>query len=139
FRAVRPTRDKVGLIACRSYESYNAVQRKARMDSNPFSFLHIVNPGYKYHKEIRGSQQFQLVKNRYEEFKENQYFIREDTPCYYFHKIVNREQQVFHGIIGAASVEDYQNGTIKKHEDTIAKREERFKNYLKTVGFNAEP
>jgi len=34
---------------------------------------------------------------------------------------------------------DYETDTIKKHEDTIAYREIVFKDYLKTVGFNAEP
>lgn len=139
FRAVRPTRDKVSLIASRSYQSYTESQRKARLDTNPYSFLHIVNPGYKYHKEISGRERYQLVKNRYEEFKEEKNFLREEKPCYYFHKIINREDQVFRGIIGAASIEDYEENNIKKHEDTIAKREQTFKEYLKTVGFNAEP
>lgn len=139
FQAVRPTRDKVGLIASRSYQSYTESERIARMDNNPFSFLHIVNPGYKYHKELEGPERYQLVHNRYEEFKEEHYFTKEQSPCFYFHKIVNREGQVFHGIVGAASVLDYQENKIKKHEDTIAEREETFKEYLKTVGFNAEP
>ena len=52
FKAVRPSRDKVGLIASRPYETYTKAQLEARLDNNPFSFLHIVNPGYKYHKEI---------------------------------------------------------------------------------------
>ncbi|MCK5401865.1 MAG: DUF1015 domain-containing protein, partial [Flavobacteriaceae bacterium] len=43
------------------------------------------------------------------------------------------------GIIAATSAEDYENNVIKKHEDTIEYRENIFKDYLKTVGFNAEP
>lgn len=139
FRAIRPTRDKVSLIASRSYQSYTDEQRKARLDTNPYSFLHIVNPGYKYHKEIDGKARYNLVRNRYEEFKEEKYFQKDTKPTYYFHKIVNRENQVFHGIVGGASVFDYENNSIKKHEDTIAEREETFKEYLHTVGFNAEP
>ena len=46
FKAVRPTRDKVGLIASRSYESYSAKEKNARLRDNPFSFLHILNPGF---------------------------------------------------------------------------------------------
>jgi len=139
FRAVRPTRDKVGLIAARSYQSYSESERKARLDTNPFSFLHIVNPGYKYKKEISGTKRYELVRNRYQEFKEENYFLRDEKPAYYLHKIVNRNRQTFYGIVGAASVADYENNTIKKHEDTIADREDTFKEYLKTVGFNAEP
>ncbi|WP_397362521.1 DUF1015 domain-containing protein [Olleya sp. R77988] len=139
FKAVRPTRDKVSLVASRSYQSYTQAEREARLDHNPFSFLHIVNPGYKYHKEISGETRYNLVRNRYLEFKEDQVFKQDQKQCFYIYKIVDRDRQVFNGIVAAASVEDYNNNIIKKHEDTIASRETIFKDYLKTVGFNAEP
>lgn len=138
FKAVRPTRDKISLVAARPYESYSKKERKSRMEHNPFSFLHIVNPGYKYQKKIVGRERFGLVRNRYQEFKEDGIFIQEDTPAFYAYKIIDRDQNVFFGILGAASVEDYKNNCIKRHEDTIADREELFKEYLDTVGFNAE-
>ncbi len=139
FKAVRPTRDKVSLVASRSYQTYTQAEREARLDYNPFSFLHILNPGYKYDKEITGSERFNLVRNRYLEFKEDKIFIQDKEASYYIYKIVNREGQVFNGIIAATSTEDYENNIIKKHEDTIEYRESIFKDYLKTVGFNAEP
>ena len=111
FKAVRPTRDKVSLVASRSYQSYTQAQREARLDYNPFSFLHIVNPGYKYDKEISGEARYNLVKNRYLEFKEDGIFIQDQTPYYYIYKIVDRDSQEFNGIVAAASVEDY-NGLI---------------------------
>ena len=138
FKAVRPTRDKVSLIASRSYETYTQAERKARLDNNPYSFLHIVNPGYKYHKKIAGAERFTLVRNRYQEFKEDGIFIQEEKPAYYVYKIVDREEQEFIGLVAAASVADYKNGLIKKHEDTLRLREDLFKEYLKTTGFNAE-
>lgn len=132
-------RDKVALIASRPYQTYSKTERDARMKSNPFSFLHIVNPGYRYQQKISGEARYKLVRNRYEEFKEEGIFIRDEKPCFYVYKIVNREKKVFHGIVAAASIEDYENDIIKKHEDTLHKREVVFKEYLKTVGFNAEP
>ena len=139
FKAVRPTRDKVSLVASRSYQTYTQAEREARLDYNPFSFLHIVNPGYKYAREITGEERYNLVKNRYSEFKEDKVFVQDNIPAFYIYKIVDREQQVFHGIVAAASAEDYEKDYIKKHEDTIEYRENIFKQYLKTVGFNAEP
>ena len=44
FKAVRPTRDKVSLVAARSYQSYTEEQLESRLRVNPFSFLNIVNP-----------------------------------------------------------------------------------------------
>lgn len=139
FKAVRPTRDKVSLVASRSYQTYTQAERDARLEYNPFSFLHIVNPGYKYDRELKGSERYKLVRNRYLEFKEDHVFSRDETPSYYIYKIVDREKQVFNGIIGAASAQDYEKNIIKKHEETLEYRERIFKDYLKTVGFNAEP
>ncbi|WP_299127744.1 DUF1015 domain-containing protein [uncultured Winogradskyella sp.] len=139
FKAVRPTRAIVGLVAARPYQSYTVDERESRMDYNPYSFLHIVNPGYKYAQEVTGNERYKLVKNRYLEFKEDGVFIQDEKPSFYVYKIVNRHGQEFNGIIAATSAEDYERDVIKKHEDTIAKREQTFKTYLKTVGFNAEP
>lgn len=138
FKAVRPTRDKVSLLASRSYESYTLEERESRLRDNPFSFLQILNPGFKYQKEISGKERYQLVRNRYQEFKEDEIFMQDKKPCYYFYKIVNRDGLEFHGIVAAASAEDYEKNAIKKHEATIEYRENTFKEYLKTVGFNAE-
>ncbi|MBF8149696.1 DUF1015 domain-containing protein [Winogradskyella sp. F6397] len=139
FKAVKPTRAIVGLVAARPYQSYTIDERESRMAYNPFSFLHIVNPGYKYDQEVTGEERYKLVKNRYLEFKEDGIFIQDKKPSFYVYKIVNRHKQEFSGIVAATSAEDYENDIIKKHEDTIAKREETFKSYLQTVGFNAEP
>jgi len=138
FRAVRPTSDKAGLVASRPYEDYSIGELTAQLEYNPYSFLHIINPGYKFQHEITGEKRFQLVKNRYLEFKEEEIFTRDETPCYYLYQIVTRNQ-TYCGIIAAASVEDYENNLIKKHEDTIEFRETLFKDYLKVVGFNTEP
>lgn len=139
FRAVKPTRAIVGLVAARPYQSYTVDERESRMDYNPYSFLHIVNPGYKYDQEVTGEERYKLVKNRYLEFKEDGVFVQDEKPSYYVYKIVNRHGQKFNGIIAATSAEDYERDVIKKHEDTISKREVTFKTYIQTVGFNAEP
>ncbi len=139
FKAVRPTRDKVSLIAARSYDSYTPEQVESRLRDNPFSFLHILNPGYKYHKEISGAERYGLVRNRYLEFKEDGIFVQDKKPSFYIYKIVNREGLEFNGIVAAVSTQDYEDDVVKKHEDTIEYREVIFKEYLKTVGFNAEP
>lgn len=135
---MRPSREKVGLVPTRPFQEYTVEEVKFQLEHNPFSFLHIVNPGYKFQKEISGSERFQLVKNRYLEFKEEGIFIRDKKPAYYIYKTNTRDQS-FCGIIAASSVEDYENDIIRKHEDTISYREKMFKDYLKTVGFNTEP
>ena len=102
FKAVRPTRDKVSLVASRAYDSYTLQEREARLRDNPFSFLHIVNPGFKYQQEIAGKARYQLVRNRYLEFKEDGVFTQDEEACYYIYKIVDRDHNAFHGIVAVS-------------------------------------
>jgi uncharacterized protein (DUF1015 family) len=138
FKAVRPSRDKVAIVSSKSYEAYTPAELGAKLDFNPYTFLHIINPGYKYHQEIAGEQRFKLVHNRYLEFKENNTFIQDKAPAFYIYERIDPNFS-FCGIIGATSVQDYLKDVIKKHEGTIARREVLFENYLKITGFNAEP
>jgi len=138
FKAVRPTRDKANLVVSRSYHIYDKEGLEFRLKNNPYSFLQILNPGYKFAQEISTKKEFSLVRNRYHEFKDENFFIQDNIPKFYLYKMVTRTN-TFIGIVGATSVEDYDTNVIKIHENTLEKREQLFKEYIDTVGFNAEP
>ncbi len=138
FKATRATPEKAAHVISRAYQDYGQKELKAQLKYNPFSFLHILNPGYKFSNEITGAERFTMVRNRFLEFKEENHLMREDQPAFYIYE--NRDpQHSYTGIIGATSVQDYQDNKIKKHEDTLSAREILFKDYLRIVGFNAEP
>lgn len=138
FKAVRPTPDKVAHVVTESYETYGKRELKAHLRFNPFSFLHIINPGYKFDQEISGEKRFKLVRNRYLEFLEDSVFLQDDSPAFYVYQL-SYDRFNFRGFFAATAVNEYNKNHIKKHEDTIKAREILFKDYLKTVGFNAEP
>ncbi|MBC8266737.1 MAG: DUF1015 domain-containing protein [Flavobacteriales bacterium] len=138
FKAIRPTRDKVHLFASRSYLSYTDETLKEKLEHNPFTFLHIINPEYKKKNKKSGIEKFKLVKKKFDEFKQNKILKRDSRNAFYLYR-QTRETHVFEGIIAACSVTDYLNGTIKVHEHTLTKREKLFKDYLDITGFNADP
>ncbi len=139
FKAVRTTRDKVALVSTKSREIYTDAMLNAKLAFNPYTFLHVINPGYKYNKQdVSGDLRFKLVHNRYLEFKEDNIFTKDEEPAFYIYQKITPTNS-FCGIIAATSVEDYHNNVIKKHEGTLEQRELLFENYLKNTGFNAEP
>ena len=138
FRAIRPIRDKSSLVASRSYLSYSNETLKEKLENNPFTFLHIINPDYKKKIKSKGAEKFKLVKEKYQEFICKNYLIQDKRPSYYIYQQQNTTHK-FKGIIAATSVDDYINGNIKKHEHTITSREEMFREYLEITGFNADP
>ena len=138
FRAIRPTRDKANLVASRSYLSYSDETLKEKLDNNPFTFLHIINPDYKKSVKTTGKEKFKLVKNKFQKFINEGIFFQEQSDCLYIYQQA-KGNKIYTGIIAATSIDDYINGTIKIHEQTLTKRKEMFKDYLQTAGFNAEP
>lgn len=138
FRAVRPAKDKVSLVTSRSYEEYTPAELASQLDYNPFSFLHILNPAYINQHQSSFEKRFKLVHAKYQEFKDDHIFKKENNPVFYLYQIESRGH-IFTGIIAGTSIEDYKNNIIKKHEDTLRYRVELFKDYLHQTRFNTEP
>ena len=139
FKAIRPTRDKAYLVASRSYLSYSETTLREKLLNNPYTFLHVINPEYSLDVPIlHGVEKYKLVRQKYLNFKSDGTFVKDEKPCFYIYQQVTPEN-IYTGIIVAASIDDYLNGTIKVHEHTISKREVMFSDYLEYTGFNAEP
>ncbi len=138
FRAVRPTADKVSLVTCRNYDDYSSAELAAWLSFNPYSFLHVIHPAYVHSQKITLDKRFKGVAHKYQDFKDDNIFTEEEKPVFFLYEIQTKTN-VFSGIVAGASIEDYKNNVIKKHEDTLQYRVELFKDYLHQTGFNTEP
>lgn len=140
FKAVRPPRDKVYLVASRPFYTYRKKILEAKLRSNKFTFLHVINPEFHRNDKTQPNsiERFQKVRDKYEEFLDLGYFMKDERDSFYVYR---QQYQGFDtlGIIAGVSVEEYLNGKIKIHEHTLTKREETFKKYLDVCNFNAEP
>ncbi len=138
FKGLRPTRDKVSLVSCRSFEDYNAVEIAYLLDYNPFSFLHVLNPAYVNPSKVTYDKRYKMVAAKLNDFKKEGILITEDKPIYYLYQISTKSWS-FTGIVAGTSIDDYQSNVIKKHEDTLEFRVRLFKEYLYHSKFNTEP
>lgn len=141
FKGVRPPADKAHLVASRSYVSYTKSQLRSKLHENPFSFLHIIHPdmgSVKLHKINSTEERFQQVRKKYGEFLHEEILVRENTDSFYIYRQI-KNGHPFTGIIAAVAVQDYLDGKIKIHEQTLSKRQDTFTQYLDITGINAEP
>lgn len=139
FKAVRPTRDKVQLVASRPYMSYTKKALHSKLEENPFSFIHILQPEFpKVPGRANSEERFEAIRQRYTDFVKEETLVMDKKNSLYIYRQINGKHS-YTGIIGCASTDDYHNNVIKKHELTLAKREETFKKYLDICNFNAEP
>ena len=138
FKAVRPTRDKVGLFATRTYLSYSKEGLKEKLINNPYTFLQIINPDFNETNKSKGKKKLDLIKKKFQSFIEKKIILKDSQEALYIYSL-NHENKEYKGIIATTLTYEYANGTIKKHEKTIKKREELFTEYLSKVNFNADP
>lgn len=136
FRAIRPTRDKAYLVATRSYISYNAAELEDKLENNPYTFLHVINPMALHDQPV--DVRFDAVRNRYERFWEEGIFQKDEEPTFYIYE-QQTQDRTYRGIIGLLEAESLHDGRTLPHEKTLENREQLFAHYLDKVGFQAEP
>ncbi len=137
FRAWRPAPHTASLVGSRSYLNYSPEQLREKLEGNPYSFLHIIHADHGKEGTTR-REQFDSVRRKFHEFADRGYLLRESARAFYVYE-QSCGNFTSHGIIGAVGLEDYRQGRIKLHEQTLSAREELFKEYLDHTGINAEP
>jgi len=140
FKGTRPAKDKVHLVTSRSFDTYDMHTLQDKLKYNPYSFLHIIKPEFGSDKKTKPTTQEHLhkIKARFEDFVKKEYFVVDKEKSLYVYQ-QESHGNTYTGIIGCASIDDYFNGNIKVHEQTLGLREEKLKEYLKVVEINAEP
>ncbi|HBW86448.1 MAG TPA: DUF1015 domain-containing protein [Crocinitomicaceae bacterium] len=140
FRAIRPTRDKVHLVATRPYYTYKSNVLKAKLEDNPFTFLHIINPEFGKANKTKpnSNERFLHVKEQFNRFLDEGILKQDKEDILYIYRQTKGDFSCI-GVIAGSSIAEYDAGQIKKHEATLTSREEMFTRYLEIVGFNAEP
>jgi len=140
FKGIRPAKDKVHLVASRSVDGSNTTEFKEKLKSNPFTFLHVINPDFSDGQNTKPGSPARLnkIKNKYLDFIKDNILVHDTSSCYYIYQ-QQKQENIYTGIIGCSSIDDYFNGVIKIHEQTLTEREQKLKEYLEICDFNAEP
>ncbi len=140
FKGIRPAKDKVHLVASRSLDGYKIGDLKDKLEGNPYTFLHIVHPDYNDPNKTKpgSAERLQKTKRKYLEFIHEGILEQDTQAAYYIYQQI-KEGNTYTGIIGCSSIDDYLNGVIKIHEQTLTEREQKLKEYLEVCDFNAEP
>ena len=139
FRGLRPVKDKAKQIASKPYDVLSSEEAREEAKDNPYSFLHVVKPEIdlppgtdQYSPSVyeKGRVNFRKMVN-------SLLYFQDEKDCLYVYALtMNGKRQV--GLVGCAAVNDYMNGTIKKHELTRPDKEEDRKNHVRASNMNAE-
>ncbi len=124
FRAIRPRADIVSNVAALPYDVYNRAEAKEETLREPKSFLAIDRAETQLPDDVDtyDPKVYELAAKLLNARIEDNTFVEDSDRCFYIYELImdGRSQT---GIVGCASIDDYINGVIKKHENTRADKE----------------
>ena len=124
FKAIRPAKGLEDKIAALPYDVYNRAEAKEAVKNNPLSFLRIDRAETQFGDDVStyAPEVYKKAHDLLWDMVEKGQYVEDEKECYYIYELVmDGRSQV--GIAACASIDDYENGVIKKHENTRAEKE----------------
>lgn len=125
FVCVRPTEALASRVAALPYDVYNRKEAKEAALREPLSFLNIDRAESNLPDDVDTYDErvYQKAKELLEARIADGTYITDSEDCYYVYELImdGRSQT---GIVACASIDDYANGVIMKHENTREEKEQ---------------
>ncbi|WBW97544.1 DUF1015 domain-containing protein [Oceanirhabdus sp. W0125-5] len=140
FKAFRPTKELVDKVAALPYDVMNSEEAREMVKGNPYSFLHVDKPEVDLEPgiDVHSKPVYEKAKENLQKMISEGTYIQENKPCMYIYRqIMNGRPQT--GIVACASIDDYMNNIIKKHEFTRAEKEQDRINHVDYTNANTGP
>ena len=135
FAALRPEVIFAKDVASRPYDVLNSKEARTEALGNPNTFLHITKSEIDLPEtvDVHAPEVYEKAKENLAAFISRNILFKENKPCYYIYELtMNGKSQV--GLVCGSSVDDYENGLIKKHEYTRPEKELDRITHIKTTG-----
>ncbi|ABR37032.1 MULTISPECIES: DUF1015 domain-containing protein [Clostridium] len=140
FRGIRPVKELASKIAALPYDVMSSDEAREMVVGNQHSFLHVDRPEIDLDPEIdvHDPKVYAKAKENLDRMIRDGEFVQDEEPCLYIYRqIMNGRSQT--GIVFCASIDDYMNNIIKKHEFTRADKEQDRINHVDYCDANTGP
>jgi uncharacterized protein (DUF1015 family) len=140
FRAYRPRPDLAAQVAAVPYDVVNTSEARELAAGNPHSFLHVGRPEIDLPDgtDIHADQVYAKGVSNLKKLIEDGTLIHEDSPCLYVYQ-QRMGDHVQAGLVGLCSVQEYETGSIKRHEFTRQDKEDDRTRHVTEQAANSEP
>lgn len=140
FCSVRPNKALAKEIAALPYDVYNREEAKQVVEKNPKSFLKIDRAETQFDDDfdMYSEEVYQKAHDTLMEMLDAGEFVKDEEQCFYVYELImNGRSQT--GIVACASVDDYMNNIIMKHENTREDKEQDRIHHVDTCNAQTGP
>ena len=140
FECVRPNEKDAARVAALPYDVYNRQEAVCEVKREPLSFLKIDRAETQFDDstDTYAPEVYAKAKELFEEALADKTFITDTDKTYYIYALT-MDKRTQTGIVACASIDDYMNNIIKKHEYTLARKEEDRIRHVDTCNANTGP
>jgi uncharacterized protein (DUF1015 family) len=140
FRGLRPPRSIAKDLACLPYDVMNTDEARKMAKGKECSLLHITRSEIDLQPDVdtHSDQVYDKSVENFGKWQRNGWLVQDKTPHFYIYAQTMKGRTQY-GIVGCASVDDYLNGIIKKHELTRLDKEQDRMVHVKVNNANIEP
>lgn len=124
FAAVRPTASVADQVAALPYDVYDRVEAAAAVDGEPLSFLNIDRPETQFSADVDmyAPEVYAKARELFDARRADGTFVTEPALCFYLYELTMNERSQT-GVVACCAIDDYLENVIKKHENTLEKKE----------------
>ena len=124
FAAVRPTASVADQVAALPYDVYDRAEAVAAVDGEPLSFLNIDRPETQFpaDADMYAPEVYAKARELFDARRADGTFVTEPAPCFYLYELTMNERSQT-GVVACCAIDDYLENVIKKHENTLEKKE----------------
>ena len=140
FKGIRPPKAIVEEIQSRPYDVLNSDEARAEAGDNEKSLYHIIRPeiDFPVGTDEHAPEVYAKAAENFAKFKNNGWLVQDAKEQYYIYaQTMNGKTQ--YGLVVCTYVNDYMDGTIKKHELTRRDKEEDRMKHVRVNNANIEP
>lgn len=125
FIGIRPSKEKAAGIAALPYDVYSREEARKVVENDNLSFLRIDRPETQFPEgvDMYSSEVYQKAHDMLWDMVDRGDFVSEEQEVYYIYELT-MNGRVQDGLVACASIDDYQNGIIMKHENTREEKEQ---------------
>ena len=131
FKALRPNKENVHLVASVPYDVVNREEAKEIAGNNKLSYLHVTRAEIDLPDSVNAysTEVYKKAKENIESLKSNAPLTIDEQPNFYLYRLImDGRAQV--GITATFAVDDYDNDVILKHEKTRKVKEDDRTNHI---------
>jgi len=140
FKGLRPKKEHIENFSCPPYDVLESDEVEKIVSKNPKSFLRVTRAEVDFKRDVdpHSDEVYKKAGENLKKFEDEGILINDEKPSYYIYRETWKDKSQL-GLFATVSVDEYDQGKIKKHELTRQDKEDDRTRHITLLGAQSGP